>query len=545
MTTDAVLERPLLSRTLVLAAVALGLVAAVLFADARAQCILANPSFEVSGSGGQVFGGWEQFGSVGSTSFSSHGSVAARVTGPDQGGWDVSGVWQWHDASPGEQFEVTGHVAHSSSDPLTGGCRAIVNIEWWDASGMISYESHEVAFPSTQTDLYQPFSFVSGNAPSGTESIHALFAVLQSPDDSPPDVYYDQVTVLSESYPTIYDMQWNDFPGGRQISFSERDWRVKGPGYYGPGPNSFSNSESCVWVDDDDRLHMTVTNVGGTWYSTEVALVETLGYGDYIFTTVGRLDMLDPAVILGMFIWQYGPCYDDSYLWWNPYNEFDIEFGYWGNPSSDIGQFVAQPWDWYGNLESFDATFSEGEITSHAFRWLPDRVECRSWRGGPIDEAPENMIFTWTYTGPHIPRPEIPRVHINLWRCCDTPSSNQEVVIDAFSFFPAGQTGVDEDTDQDLAVAPGARLLAARPNPFNPVTTIGYSLRDGAATKIAVYNTAGRRVRTLVNGYVQAGDHEVTWDGRDESGAPVASGVYFYSLRAGDARETRRMVLVK
>lgn len=511
----------------------------------HAQCILANPSFEVSGSGGHVFGGWEQFGDVGATSFASHGSTGARVSGPDLGGWDVSAFWQQQDSYPGEEWQVTGKVAHSSADPLSADSRAIVNVEWWDSGGMMSYESHDVALPSTATDEYQSFSVTSGPAPSGTEAIHVLFAVLQGPTDPPPDVYYDQVTVLSQSYPTIEDMQWNDFPGGRTLSFSGRTWRVKGPGYYGPGPNSFSDSESSVWVDGGDRLHMTVRNVASTWYSTEVALTETLGYGDYIFTTEGRLDLIDPNVVLGMFIWQYGPCYDESYLWWNPYNEFDIEFSRWGDPGHDIGQFVAQPADWYGNIEHFDASFSEGEVTTHAFRWLPDRVECRSWRGGPTDEAPENMIHSWTYTGPHIPRPEIPRVHINLWRCCGAPSSNQEVVLDAFHYFPADATGVDEGPDGDALFGPAARLLAARPNPFNPLTTIAYSLGEGAVAELAVFNPAGRRVRTLVDGFVSAGEHEVTWDGLDDRGTPVASGVYFYWLRVGDALETRRMVLVK
>ncbi len=299
-------------------------------------------------------------------------------------------------------------------------------------------------------------------------------------------------------------------------------------------------------MDGGDRLHLTVKNSGGTWYSTEVALVEPLGYGDYIFTTEGRLDLLDPDVVFGLFTWQYGPCWDESYLWWGPYNEFDIEFSRWGNPYSDIGQFVAQPWDWPGNVNRFDATFSEGEITSHAIRWLSDRVECRSWRGGPADEAPENMIHTWTYSGPHVPRPEQPRVHINLWQINGVaPSSYQEVVLEAFTFFPDGGTGVNDPQETDYSQGQPARLFAARPNPFNPVTTLGFSMRNDGVAEMAVFDLTGRRVRTLVDGFIPAGDHETTWDGIDDRGTPVASGVYFYRLRVGDSLETRRMVLVK
>ena len=70
------------------------------------QCILANPSFEIGGAGGQIFGGWNQFGAVGSVTETVHGYRAARVRGPDSGSWDVSGFWQSQDCEPGEQTSL-------------------------------------------------------------------------------------------------------------------------------------------------------------------------------------------------------------------------------------------------------------------------------------------------------------------------------------------------------------------------------------------------------------------------------------------------------
>ncbi len=515
---------------------------------AQGQCILANPSFEIGGSGGAVFGGWSQFGNVGSTTFAWHGSKAARVTGPNTGGWDVSGYWQAQDCSPGEQWAVSVHVAHPSSNPLTGQCSAIVNVEWRDSGGaLIDYESHAAADASSPTDQYMDFSFVTGAAPSGTASARLLLGVLQSPTDPAPDVYYDQATFLSTSYPTIYDQQWDDFPGGTSVDFSGYTWRVKGPGYYGPGPSLFSTQSDNVWVDVDGALHMTIIYEYGSWYSTEVALVDTLGYGDYIFTTRGALDQIDPQTVLGLFIWQYGPCYDNAYLWWNPYNEIDVEISYWGNASGDDAQFVAQPYDWPGNLSRFDVSPGPDELTSFAFRWLHDRVDFRAWRGGPGDESVANMIYQWTYTGPHIPRPEIPRVHINLWQYDGSPATNQEVVLDAFTFYPAApQSGIDEPYGGQVKPEQAfARLSPASPNPFNPTTSIAYSLDRESDVRIAVYDVAGRRVTTLVSGTVAAGEHRVSWDGRDARGNNVASGVYLYVLEAGDVVEARRMVLVK
>ena len=83
------------------------------------------------------------------------------------------------------------------------------------------------------------------------------------------------------------------------------------------------------------------------------------------------------------------------------------------------------------------------------------------------------------------------------------------------------------------------------PNPFNPTTQIRYSLAKAGQVRIDVYNLQGQRVRTLVNAQVSAGVHQVVWDGKDESGRSVASGLYIYRLRAGDVVMQKKMLLLK
>jgi hypothetical protein len=83
------------------------------------------------------------------------------------------------------------------------------------------------------------------------------------------------------------------------------------------------------------------------------------------------------------------------------------------------------------------------------------------------------------------------------------------------------------------------------PNPFNPMTTIRYSLPEASDVSLVVYDAAGHRVRTLVGGSMPPGNHEVPWDGVDDDGVRVASGVYFYRLEAGVFVQTRRMVLIR
>jgi len=514
--------------------------------QASGQCILANPSFELGGSGGVVFGGWNQFGAFGLVTIATHGAQAARVSGPNNGGWDVSGYWQRLDSEPGERWEATGHVRHPAGKPLTGECRALVNVEWRDAGGqLIDYDSFTVAGPGTPTDTYIDFAVLSDPAPAGTVAIHFLLGVLQGPGDPSPDVYYDQVTIYSTSPPTIDEVQWNDFPGGTVLDFAGRAWRVKGPGYYGPGPNVYCDASDCVWVDGEGRLHLTLTERAGTWASTEVALEDTLGYGDYIVTTVGRLDLVDPRAVFGIFLWQYGPCWDEAYLWWNPYNEIDIEYSRWGDPEAEIGQFVAQPYDYPGNLDRFDAAFGEAEVTSHAMRWLADRVEFRAWRGGPADESEATTIHAWTYTGPHVPRPEQPRLHLNLWKLADNPAADQEVVCLDFTFVPEGVVADRGESDWASTSEPGARLLPAEPSLLNPRTTVRFDLARGAFVDLGVFSPGGRRVRTLARGFLAAGAHAVDWEGRDDGARPATSGVYLIRLKGAGFTETRRVVLIR
>jgi hypothetical protein len=83
------------------------------------------------------------------------------------------------------------------------------------------------------------------------------------------------------------------------------------------------------------------------------------------------------------------------------------------------------------------------------------------------------------------------------------------------------------------------------PNPFNPSTVIGYQLPVNSKTVLRIYNALGQEVRTLVDGAMPAGYHRVTWDGRDQNGHRVASGVYIYRLEAGSFKRVRKMLMVK
>ncbi|MFQ5584916.1 MAG: choice-of-anchor D domain-containing protein, partial [Calditrichia bacterium] len=83
------------------------------------------------------------------------------------------------------------------------------------------------------------------------------------------------------------------------------------------------------------------------------------------------------------------------------------------------------------------------------------------------------------------------------------------------------------------------------PNPFNPTTTIKYQLPQSSDVKLVIYNVLGQAVRTLLNRQVEAGYHSVVWDGRNEAGQQVSSGIYIYRFSAGDFSKIQKMILMK
>ena len=89
-------------------------------------------------------------------------------------------------------------------------------------------------------------------------------------------------------------------------------------------------------------------------------------------------------------------------------------------------------------------------------------------------------------------------------------------------------------------------LLQNFPNPFNPETTIGYELAESADVTLQIYNVVGQVVRTLMASESQSvGRYQVRWDGMDDRGTPVSSGIYFYQISAGKFQDVRKLMLLK
>jgi hypothetical protein len=106
-----------------------------------------------------------------------------------------------------------------------------------------------------------------------------------------------------------------------------------------------------------------------------------------------------------------------------------------------------------------------------------------------------------------------------------------------FTYVPAGIRPADG--------IPPSCGLTARPNPCSRMVTICFTLGAGERVGLGVFDVAGRRVRGLADGWLPAGNHQITWDGLDAGGAPLSSGLYWLRIDTPDLRETRELVLIR
>ncbi|TFG96930.1 MAG: T9SS type A sorting domain-containing protein, partial [Calditrichales bacterium] len=128
------------------------------------------------------------------------------------------------------------------------------------------------------------------------------------------------------------------------------------------------------------------------------------------------------------------------------------------------------------------------------------------------------------------------------------PTGNTSVwgsdTAEPFSYIVKEVTTGIVDKGQEAYKTPGQiHLYQNYPNPFNPQTTISYDLPEAMAVRLTLFDILGKEVATLVESYQGAGQHHVVWNGNDQWGKPVSSGIYLYRLQAGNESQIAKLIL--
>jgi Tol biopolymer transport system component len=334
------------------------------------------------------------------------------------------------------------------------------------------------------------------------------------------------------------------------------------PGGYGDDDIWISTWEDTIWgvplnagpnVNSNNRdLSPSISSDGTKLYF--VSWGRPGGYGSYdIWVSTWEDTMWGPIVNVGSNIntpfmeWNVSITFDSTKLYFSSnrpggFGDVDLWVSEWDSinsewsPASNLGMTVNT-----SSEESSPALSSDG-TKLYFSRW---------WGVGLLDI----YVSDWQDT---IWSPAVnlgPPVNTNMWD--NGPSISSDGMRLYFASgrggdFPADQdlwvsewvTGVEEESDFRFKIA-DYRLMQNVPNPTISTALIRYSLSTTGNVRLKVYDITGKLVRTLVDGKQKVGNYEIKWDGRNERGEEVRSGIYFYRLSMDDFREIQKMIMIR
>lgn len=336
--------------------------------------------------------------------------------------------------------------------------------------------------------------------------------------------------IVTVSPADAFDLAATTFAGSNAFSLSAPDVEVEGNQVRGGAVINLNDA-----AVDGDHVLGTFTLVTSDSFTEEmeadivvhsVSLGPSSGVRDYLDTELlsrsMHLNRPDPVLVataplVGNALTSgadMGAVDDDS-----PGEiTYSVNFtNLWGDP----GEGQAILWDVYNRSAESVSVLGIGTIPSHGSAFVRNTTDANG--NSSIEVDAELVSF------------------LSITASTDTENAAGKALNLAIDFSAAWAAA------KPLAALPLANSLNQNyPNPFNPETTIPYALTRDAIVSLTIYNIAGQAVRKLVDGEaLAAGQYQAVWNGRSESGASVASGMYFYLLHAGDYVAKRKMVLLR
>ncbi len=398
------------------------------------------------------------------------------------------------------------------------------------ATNMVSdaIASFERTDPPTNLAVNEETGFFSWEAPGGASN---LIELIQH-DGNAENAYYQD---WESGYGVVYDLSGYTNVTIEMLDFRHSSWGITGTWDY-----------SIHIVDWDTHTELT-----------EVTGLQTTVNDDWELEI--DLGSVSESGLVGIFLEPMGNAADDAYPDLDSDNVGPDGMSYYGPLSdyagmalSDIGDFLMDLWimaDESDNIvkaKKFEANFGNGNarvestipvvdfLTLNQTSVTRDLTGYKVYLDDDLISTVGNDIFDYTF---------------------DALVNGQEYIAGVSAVYDEGDSDIVEitftytGTDAGDVVVAATQLNGNYPNPFNPVTTIGYSIKDAGNVTLEVYNLKGQLIKTLVNEVKETGSHTVIWNGSDNSNKSVSSGVYFYKMvsegNIGRYTSTKKMILMK
>lgn len=386
----------------------------------------------------------------------------------------------------------------------------------------------------------------------------------------------------------VYQYCHTDFPGVRWAEGDCSD-RADGHGYeFGPGANPGTREK--VVPDTDCVIYYSDTTLVRS-SSGKVCLPTVVSEAKYLISfCLPRAHELAGVTCCAKnyfgSVYHPNPPGTNAYYYhgWCPY------FMHYGVAALTLGDWHELPMGSYNVLVDL---MGHKELGGKTFLLLADRLRKVPWSGKPFNGGPASSLFMsqdfvamesvlldfLQYSNWGVPD-GTPDNYLHEAALADNPPSGtfydpegDGTCLQSLGVHEHWNNSTDKQYSRNLGTGDGIELisiinntetaverinsdipdtftlLANYPNPFNPSTTIGYSLAASADIKLDIYNLKGEKVRSLINQHQSAGTFEISWNGRDDYNARAASGIYVYRMEINTGGEivsqSRQMVLIK
>jgi beta-glucanase (GH16 family) len=350
---------------------------------------------------------------------------------------------------------------------------------------------------------------------------------------------------LNNAIAQDYQLVWADEFDGTALDLSKWECQIgNGSGGWGNNEKEYYRAENAVVKDG--YLTITAKKESYNNFNYTSARIRTKDKGDWKY---GKLEIRAKMPVgKGMWpaIWMMPT--DNVYGGWAASGEIDI-MEYLGHEANKVHGTLHYGASWPNNKSSGKTyTLANGGFNDdfHTFTLI--------WEEGKIQWLVDGVLYqtqtSWNTTGHPFPAPFDQRFHmiLNLAVGGNWPGDPdattvfpQEFVVDYVRVYQKS-TGVQENEGQKPV---GFILAQNYPNPFNPTTEIVFQINKIGNVKLSVYNVLEQKVTTLVNESKDPGNYSVTWNGRNDAGFSVPSGIYFYQLEQGNVQLVKKMMLIK
>lgn len=190
-----------------------------------------------------------------------------------------------------------------------------------------------------------------------------------------------------------------------------------------------------------------------------------------------------------------------------------------------------------GTASMYLIRYSSDTITE--LNWLAPTSEFSNFVINPLTPSASGALETFTITNLDPGR----SYYVAIRAFDELP--NASILSNVTSAVAKLDLSLDADDDEFAGLPEDYQLSQNYPNPFNPDTEIPFALPTNANVNLSIYNSVGQKVATLVEGNMSAGTHYASWNGKNDQGQPVASGIYFYRLSSTEFNQTKKMVMLK